>query len=318
MPSTKKPKPKTAKQLAEEVIAERKAEPPKKRRVKKATRHAVAGSRTEIAKDVRKGKRKPPPVPKDKTLEEIAEMDPDDPAFKHPQGRPRKYEGKDPKEMSWKDSIRAAEQEGKNKKRAKVRKREAEIVKTEERVRMERGGRPIAMNRKDENDAPGVTAEDKMYAEGLLNMEDWDDEELIRGYRKMRNGRFGTPPKYIPREVQQKALRLIIQRGKRKLDGAYIKATDLLVQLAQNAESEKVKLEAIKEVMDRVGGKVPEHMKVSSEVAPYEAFLADSLETVTETTTARATESEWELEFGDDEQAALPEGDNVLEAEVVD
>lgn len=316
MPSTRKtskPKPKTAKQIAEEIQAERALEKqPNYHRKTKKRRAAAGDSNLDMTKQSRTGHRKPPPVPKDKTLEEIAEMDPDDPAFKHPQGAKRRYEGKTFQELTWKQSIRKAEQDAKNQKRAKIRKREAEIVKTEERVRLERGGKPVGKSKR-------VAVEERLLAEGLLNIDDWDDEELVKGYRRNRRGRFGPKPKYIPLEVQQECLRRIIRRGKSNLDGAYIKATELLVQLAQNAESEKVKLEALKEVMDRVAGKVPEHLKVQSEQAPYEIFLADSLEPleeITQTTSNRQTQTEWELEFGEDEQPALEEGDKVLEAKV--
>lgn len=300
--STKtKAKPKTAKQLAEEEIGRRTY---KKKKAIHQPGKRVRGQSTQIAKDVRKGTRRPPPVP-DAELEEIEEMDPDDPAFKHPQGRRRKYEGKDKKELPWKESIRADAQARANKRRAKVRKREAVIVKTEERKRLERGGKPV--RRRPSAVASDISVEDEMYADGLLNIDDWDDEELVRGYRRNRNGKFGSPPKYIPMEVQQECLRRIIRRGKRNLDGAYIKATELLIELAQTAESEKVRLEATKEVMDRVGGKVPDHLKIDGTVAPYEQYLADSLEPleeVTETTTNQLSQSEWDVEFEDDESSS--------------
>lgn len=286
-------KPKTAKEFGEETLRERKK--PKPRKVK-GGRKAAKGQRTAIAKDVRKGKRRPPPVPEGKSLEEITEMDPDDPEFKHPQGRPRKHQDVPNEELSWKESINKDKQKRANQRRAKVRKREAEIVKTEERRRIERG----VKGRR----ATGVALEDDMYAEGILDMDDWDDEELIRGYRRQRNGKFGRPPKYIPREIQQEAIKRIVKRGRKNLADAFIKSTETLVELAQSSESDKIRLEATKEVMNRVAGKVPEHLLVQGE-APYEAFLADSLEPmteVTETTTARQTETEWELEFGGDDE----------------
>lgn len=293
-------KPYTAKEIGEQILDERRKKPKKKPRAIKHAGKKTKGQRTSIAKEVRKGNRKPPPVPEGKSLEEIAELDPDDPSFKHPQGRKRKHQDVPNEELAWTDSIRKDRQKRANARRAKVRKREAEIVKTEERRRIEKGtsGKGPAAK------GAGLELEDQMYADGLLDMDDWDDEELIRGYRRKRNGKFGSPPKYIPREVQQAAMKIVIRRGRKKMEGAFIKATENLVKLAQSADSEKVRLEATKEVLDRVAGKVPEHLKVQGE-APYEAFLADSLvpmEEVTETTTARQTETEWELEFGGDDE----------------
>lgn len=295
MPTSAKTK--TAKQIGEEILAER-AKPKKKKRVRRKDSASVKDSQTHIAAEARKGKRKPPPVPA-KTLEQIAEMDPDDPGFKHPQGRPRKYDGKPKESLDWADSVRKAKQDRANQNRARIRKREAEIIKTEERRRIERGPMKVPQAKR----KGGVGAEDLMYAEGTLNMDDWEVEELIRGYRKNRNGKWGKPPAFIPTEVQQECVRRLVKHGRKNLEGAFVKATELLVELAQTADSEKVKLEAIKEVMDRVAGKTPDHLKIAAE-APYEAFLADSLEPmteVTETTSNRQTQTEWELEYDEDD-----------------
>lgn len=316
MPASAKTK--TAKQIGEEILAER-TKPKKKRRTIKKNALPVADSNTHIAAETKKGKRKPPPVPA-KTLEQIAEMDPDDPAFKHPQGRPRKYEGKPKESLDWADSVRQDKQRRAQQRRARVRKREAEIIKTEERRRIERGPMPVPKKKA----KGGVGAEDLMYAEGTLNMDDWDTEELIRGYRRNRNGKFGKAPAFIPTEVQQECVRRLVKKGRKNLEGAFVKATELLVELAQTADSEKVKLEAIKEVMDRVAGKTPDHLKIAAE-APYEAFLADSLqplEEVTETTSNRQTQTEWELEYDEEDgldSDALPSGrPQLIEAEVVE
>lgn len=40
--------------------------------------------------------------------------------------------------------------------------------------------------------------------DGELNLEDWDMEELLRGYRRDKGGKFrGRPPQVVPREVHQ-------------------------------------------------------------------------------------------------------------------
>jgi hypothetical protein len=123
--------------------------------------------------------------------------------------------------------------------------------------------------------------EDRAIAEGILDLGDWDVEELVRGYRRNRDGRFGKPPKYIPREIQQAAFRALINRGDRRLKSAYYKALEELVELAHNASSEKVKLDAIKEIENRVVGKVPDKVMVSRD-EPWEDILADSLVPISE------------------------------------
>lgn len=207
---------------------------------------------------------KPPPVPKNRSLAEIHDMDPDDPAFKHPDGSKRKYEGK--KKISMAEATNADKQKRANERRARARKGEAEMVKAVE-VLDKRASKSQASN--------GVFDEDLAIAEGLLNLDDWDNEELIRGYRRGRSGQFGKPPKFIPRELQQQAFRQLVSRGDGKLKKAYIAAIEELVLLAKNARSEKVRLDAIKEIQERVVGKIPDRVHVAVE-QPWEAMLADS------------------------------------------
>jgi hypothetical protein len=121
-----------------------------------------------------------------------------------------------------------------------------------------------------------VDDEDRLIAESILDLEDWDNEELIRGYRRNRSGRFGEAPKYISREIQQEAFRRLIGRGERKMKQAYVEAVEALVKLARSADSEKVRLDAIKTLMERVVGKVPDVVQVSRE-QPWEAMLADAI-----------------------------------------
>lgn len=240
---------------------------------RKRVRYA-AGTKTRIASEVRAGRKRPPPSPKNKTISEIDEMDPHDPQFRLPQGRPRKYiatNGEpilDNGELSWKDEIRRDRQTKANDRRARVRKHEAKVVAA---VRtMEKHVT------KGQQDKMEIYDEDKLIAEGELNLDDWDTEELVRGYRRNRSGKFGKPPQYISREVQQFAFRVLVNRGERKMKEAYYQTIETLVDLAHGADSEKVRLEAVKELMNRVVGKVPDRMLVARE-EPWEGLLADSV-----------------------------------------
>jgi len=254
------------------------------------------GGHTRIAKQVRGGKKVPPPVPKNKALSEIKEMDPHDEAFRTPRGRPRKWVNTDgtPKvdveSLGWRDRINYEQQIKFNNRRAKIRKYEAEVI-AATRTMEEHVSRQTS-------EKLDIYDEDKLLAEQILDFDDWDNEELIRGYRRGRAGRFGAPPKYIPREVQQAAFRILVGRGDRKLKTAYVESIEQLVDLARSAESEKVRLEAIKEVMNRVVGKVPDTLLVAHE-APWEGVLADSMVPLSETPPL-------EMEVDDDGVARLP------------
>jgi hypothetical protein len=125
-----------------------------------------------------------------------------------------------------------------------------------------------------------VYNEDVMVANGQLDLDDWSDEELARGYRRMRTGKWGPAPKYVPREVLQEGYRRIVKKHKDLILGSFVEATKELVDLAKGAESEKVKLAAAKELIDRVMGKVPEKLAISAGDEPWQEFLADSIKPI--------------------------------------
>lgn len=254
---------------------------------KRRKKRYPAAPDTRIAASVKERERLPPPVPKNKSLSEIRAMDPDDPAFKHPQGAKRKHEGKQPED--WKESIRAYQQKKKNERRARVRKWEAETVAAQRTLDQHA--------RKDDKDKD-IYDEEKLIAEGILSLDEWDNEELIRGYRRNRDGKFGKPPAFIPREIQQEAFRRLVNRGERTMKEAYTGAIEELVDLARGASSEKVRLDAIRELMNRVVGKVPDKVMVSRD-EPWEHVLADSMIPISEAVPL-------ELEATPDGSYALP------------
>jgi len=221
---------------------------------------------------------KPPKIPKNKSLAEIAAMDPDDPAFKH-DGRPRKVRD----QGSMADAMQNDRQRRANARRARARKAESTVSKAVEVLETHATS---GQRRK------GIDDEDLVYAEGILNLDDWDNEELIRGFRRNRDGSFGKPPKFISRDLMQQAFRALVARGDGHLKKSYMAAVEELTQLALNARSEKVKLDAIRELMERVVGKVPDRVHVATE-EPWETMLADALVPVSEA-------APLELTMGDD------------------
>jgi len=229
--------------------------------------------KTRLAKKVRAQVIKPPPVPGGKSLAEIKAMDPQDPAFRFTdQGKPRKWHHIDgstkTEPENWKDEIRAYRQKKANDRRARARKWDAEVLVAQETLDVHESDT--------HRNELGIYDEDKLVAEQILDLDEWDNEELIRGYRRNRNGKFGVAPKYIPREIQQEAFRRLVARGDRTLKKAYLKSIEQLVELVQSADSEKVRLDAIKTLMERVVGKVADKVLVSHE-EPWEGILADSI-----------------------------------------
>jgi hypothetical protein len=153
-----------------------------------------------------------------------------------------------------------------NARRANIRKYEASIVAAQ---------REGSGNGKLRDSKTFEVVEAQMVAAGEVSFDDWTDEELIRGYRKNRNGKFGPPPKWVAQEVVQELHRRILKRGGKKMLSAYLESVDMLIDLARHAESEKVKLDAVKELQNRVAGKVPDRIAVSAD-DPWQDMLADA------------------------------------------
>lgn len=251
-------------------------------KIEKLTADELDRRRGTVARRPKKKKSKGVKLPKNKTAAEIKEMDPDDPSFKHPQGRKRKYDYDDPNldtsQMTLREIGRYEKQQSANRQRAKARKKDAVAAATarEEGLDERHSGSagyaidPITGKHVQMHD------EDVLIADGKLDLDDWDEEELIRGYRRGRNGRFPEPPKFIPREVAQEAFRRLTRIGERKLRQSYVKAIEALVALALDEDTPaKVKLEAIKEIQNRTVGKTPDVL-VSTE-APWQDMLVDSV-----------------------------------------
>lgn len=246
------------------------------------------GARSKDAGNRQVRKRKPVPVPKNRSLQEIKDMDPESEEFKHNGGkRKARLHKEDTSDLSLSELQRREKQKSANRMRAKARKSEAVTAKAMQVTRKPR--------RRDDS-GEIVEDEEMLVAEGVLDLEDWDNEELVRGYRRMRNGRFGTPPKYVPREVQQEALRRLYKRGERKMQEAYMEIVESQISLALQGESEKVRLEAQKAIQERLVGKVPDTLRIGVE-APWQDWLADSLIPVGETVTVDLSE-EYENEEG--------------------
>jgi hypothetical protein len=265
---------------ADEIDRQRKVKRKKKQNPPKSSTKAASQSRNKTgghrgtSGKQRSGGRMPAKVPKNKSSTEIRAMDADDPEFKHPQGRKRKYDYNDPDldttKMTLAEVGRYEKQQSANRVRARARKAEAVIEQT---AHEEFGdnAQPKAFT-----DGQMMYAEDVLIAEGKLTLDDWDSEELIRGYRRSRDGRFGPPPKYIPREVAQEAFRRLVRLGERRMRQEYLNVIEELINLAKDPNvSDKVRLEAIKEIQNRTVGKTPD-IVVTTE-APWQDMLVDSV-----------------------------------------
>lgn len=110
---------------------------------------------------------------------------------------------------------------------------------------------------------------------GELDVNDLDDEELARGYPKDKNGRFtGRPPRMIPMALHQRIQKEFFARIEEKMRDALPDAVAMLAQLATSpAAEDKDKLKAIDMLMNRVMGKPPERVEISSGDKPFEMTM---------------------------------------------
>lgn len=234
------------------------------RRRKRAPKRAQGSATGRTQK--KRTPRKAAPVPKGvETLEDLDQIDDDDPELKYTDTRPRSR--MNAKSETAHDDFRQDKQRRANARRAKIRKHEAKV----EVVRKQNPEMVKA------NHSTVEVVENDLIVGGAIDLDDWDDTELIRGYRRNRDGKFGAPPKYIPREVQNETFRRLLRRGESKMREAYLQTVEGLVALARGAESEKVRLDAQKELMDRLVGKVPDKLKITAQEEPWQEFLADAV-----------------------------------------
>ena len=124
-----------------------------------------------------------------------------------------------------------------------------------------------------------VTGRYAMLAQGLISVEDLDDDELSRGQLKDKNGQFrGRPPKMMPIELVQAMRREWLSRAEAKLrDALYDGGLATYVELSQNKTIDPgVRLRAADRIVERTMGKVPDKVEIKSE-DPVEALFRSIL-----------------------------------------
>lgn len=102
---------------------------------------------------------------------------------------------------------------------------------------------------------------------GETDLSVWSEEELLRGQRRDRNGRWsGRPPKVVPTAVHHELVRRKMSRAHELLCHNVVAATEVLVDLAADPAVESaVRLKAATTILDRVLGKAPERVELAVE-----------------------------------------------------
>lgn len=119
-----------------------------------------------------------------------------------------------------------------------------------------------------------VSGRYKDLMEGKIDVADLSPEELARGQLKDKNGRFtGRPPKFLPRDLVMRMRREFLARGDKAFEDSYLDAVNEMKRIMTSAKvDDAVRLKAAIYIVERVGGKTPEHIEMKVD-APWMGML---------------------------------------------
>lgn len=102
---------------------------------------------------------------------------------------------------------------------------------------------------------------------GQEDLSVWSKEELERGQRKDRNGRWqGKAPLVVPKAIHDELVKRTLSEAQELMRSNLTAAVEALVDIAKGEDvEEKDRLKAIGMIMDRVMGKTPEKIELSAE-----------------------------------------------------
>ncbi len=99
---------------------------------------------------------------------------------------------------------------------------------------------------------------------GADDLSEWDEEELIRGQRKNKRGKFhGTAPKIVPKALHDELVKRKLTKAYDLLNESIYDAVAILIDIAKDERTDaSVRLKAVKEILDRTIGKQPIRLKI--------------------------------------------------------
>ena len=106
--------------------------------------------------------------------------------------------------------------------------------------------------------------------EGSEDLSLWDEEELLRGQRRGKNGTWsGRPPKVVPKAIHDELVRRKMSKAHDLLRDNLVAAVEVLVGIAKDKRAQNSdRLKAASLIMDRVLGKVPDHVVLTEDQEP--------------------------------------------------
>ncbi len=126
---------------------------------------------------------------------------------------------------------------------------------------------------------PGPKTRYQQLLDGDIDVEDLDDEEVMRGRTRDKNGGFtGRPPKTFPRAIHDALHREYITRMNALWKEAAEVGPAVLLEIATNKRaSADARVKAAVYLTERVMGKVPDKVEQTVMLKPFEDDIAGLL-----------------------------------------
>lgn len=151
---------------------------------------------------------------------------------------------------------------------------------------------------------------------GTIDVSEWSDEELIRGQRKNKRGKWdGKPPGLVPAAIHQEITRRRFSRAFDLLADSLVDCALMLRSIVNDkraAKSDRIK--AAEVLMDRVLGRPKEQVSLdlTAEASPWQSLIAAAIVGTEEQARTQADSEVVEGEVLDDEDELL---DDTLDPE---
>lgn len=114
---------------------------------------------------------------------------------------------------------------------------------------------------------------------GQEDLSEWDDEELKRGQRRDKNGRFqGVAPKIVPKVIHDELVRRTLSRANQKLMENTEAAVEALIDVIKGADTdEKARVKAIDMLLARTMGKPADKLEVTGDTPAWQLAIGTAI-----------------------------------------
>lgn len=161
-----------------------------------------------------------------------------------------------------------------------------------------------------------VPALTRQIADGELDVADWDDEELLRGRRRDKNGGWTGPraPKLVPIQLHQELTRRRMQQAHAALANSVVDAVRLLREVVNdNQAARRTRVRAAEILIHQALGRPRESVDLNlsaEDEAPWKALMNEAIVGI-----VGSADQIKELEARKDEEEEDPD---IIEGEIVE